>query len=74
MARTLLEYEGDERVQQHSAAFDPDDRVPIPVKGDIMKRKGQDLAGCFGQEWHLSHRSKSTHLEKNCIDLRARTI
>ncbi len=42
MARTLLyKYEGDERVQQDSAAFDPDDSVTIPVKGDIMKREGK---------------------------------
>ena len=42
MARTLLyKYEGDERVQQDCAAFDPDDSVPIPVKGDIMKRRGK---------------------------------
>jgi hypothetical protein len=39
MARTLLyKYEGNERVQPDSAAFDPDDSVPIPVKGDMMKR------------------------------------
>ena len=42
MARTLLyKYEGDERVQQNSAAFDPDDSAPIPVKGDMMKRRGK---------------------------------
>jgi len=42
MWRTLLyKYEGDERVQQDSAAFDPDDSVPIPVKGDMMKRKAR---------------------------------
>jgi hypothetical protein len=42
MARMVLyKYEGDEKVQQHSAAFDPDDSMPIPVKGDIIKRKGK---------------------------------
>ena len=42
MARALLyKYEGDERVQQDSAAFDPDDSMTIPVKGDIMERRGK---------------------------------
>jgi hypothetical protein len=32
---------GDERVRLDSAVSDPDDLVPIPVKGGIVKRRGK---------------------------------